>query len=100
MWKEHPDIKPIQGLPRYRAYWDMFRDAFIIMDHWRINKDWGPGEEPPEDAILPIPREAASVLLDAIAKTKLIDHVLAGKTYTKDAMNRHLDVIEKLIEKI
>ena len=87
-------------MPRYRAYWDEFRDAFIIVNHWRINKDWSPGEKPPEDAILPIPREAALALLDAIAETKLIDRVLASKTYTKDAMNRHLDIIEKLIAKI
>ena len=105
MWKNEfeAELKPQPGMDRYRAYYKREYGGFSIIDWWRaygINPNLEPGIIPPDDAVLYLPPEVITVLLDAVAETKLIDRVLAGKVYTKDMADRHLDIIEKLIAKL
>jgi hypothetical protein len=72
----------------------------VIFDGRKVPEDWDWGKDPPAEALMVIPTELAVVLLDEMAKTEIINRVLSGRTYTKDMADRHLDIIERLIEKL
>lgn len=56
------------------------------------------GQEAPEENIIRLRDEQVVILLRAVAKTELINQVLAERVYDKDIANRHLDIIEKLVD--
>jgi len=97
-WKEQTIER--QLLPeekRYNVYFDSARQTWNIIDMTMVPEDQ---LEPPEDAYIAIPQPIVRELLTEIADTDLIDHILADKTYQKDVEEKHLEMLDKLIDKI
>ncbi len=86
---------------RYYVYQSMERlGAWVIVD--TLHPDYIDKEDgvfTPESACTIINTEAMIPLLQAIAETELVSHVLSKKLYDRGMANRHLDIIESLIQK-
>ena len=87
---------------RYYVYQSMERlGAWVIVDTLHpdyIDKD--AGTVVPESTCMIINTEAMIPLLQSVAETPLVSHVLSKKLYNRDMANRHLDIIESLIQKV
>lgn len=79
---------------RFSAYFDETRRCWVLTDA----EGMAPGEVPKKVVLLS--NEQVLILLEEVAKTDLINKVLAEKVYSKDIANRHLDIIQELITKI
>ena len=85
----------------YYAYYAPERRAWVIVSRYHPDMiDRTPGTIPPESACIIINTEALIPLLQAVAETDLISPVLSKKLYDRDMANRHLDIIESLIQKV
>lgn len=103
MWKPLSEAK-FYELPdgyeeRFKAFYDAPSQHWMIVDYCRFDlKNQDPGEDVPDKALLRIPVQATHILLEAVADTDMIDSVLADRTYAKEVEDRHLDIIETLVE--
>ena len=86
------------GENRYHVYFDNMAQTWNIVDKMQVPPGTPRADEVPEDAYIAIPQRVIRSLIKELADTKLMDHVLADKTYQKDVEERHLDIIEKLID--
>ncbi len=91
---KRPTLAP--GENRYHVYFDKMTRTWNIFDMMQVPEDTY--QDPPEDSYIAIPQKIVRALLEELADTELIDYVLADKNYQKDVEERHLDIIEKLID--
>lgn len=81
---------------RFEAYFDRPSRCWRLIDTEGVPA----GERPPIEKTTSLSTEQVLVLLEEVAKTDLINKVLAERVYSKDMANRHLDIIQELIVKI
>lgn len=82
---------------RYDAFFEPQRmDCWTIVDFNNVE----PGSLVPEENTVRLTTEQTVTLLRAVAKTDLINQILAERTYDRDMANRHLDIVDRLISKL